>query len=123
MLHRLGLGRLARDVDARGEPEGGGADVARLPAGRDQFVAVGADRGVLVEAGGRILDDGVAVEGLEAGVVLVAPAADVERGAIGLGEGEGLAAERDGHDASPGGAVAGVPGVTPGKANSHAPAA
>ena len=62
-----------------------------------QALPVGPELGDLVEAGRRVACDGEAVEGLEDGVMLVAPAAQVDLAAVGLGELEGLAEEGSGH--------------------------
>ena len=54
--------------------------------GRLQRISVGGQLRHLVEAGRRVLRHGVAVERLEDGVVLVAPAAHLNLAAVGLGE-------------------------------------
>ena len=57
--------------------------------------------GIMVEARNRIADHGEAVEGLERRRLLVAGPADLQRGSVGLGEGEFPVDERHRHLSSP----------------------
>ena len=96
-----GAGRLGRDAHAGRHARAAAVGQRACAGQRLQRVLVVGQFGKFEETGGRVAGDRVAVERLEHRLVLVAPAAHLEPGAVGLDEAEGLAEEGGRHRDAP----------------------